>query len=76
MHEEEKSQAHEEEKKELATVNLIESLHTDSKKILNSLVQSVLEGQQSNDREKLGIFAQKRKLLQAQQMMEKEKMEY
>lgn len=38
---------------EMGTINLIESLDPDSKKLLNSLVQSVLVTQQENEKERL-----------------------
>ena len=45
---------------EMGTIHLIDSLHPESKKVLNSLVQSVLVTQQENDKKKLEIIGQKR----------------
>ena len=60
----------------MGTISLIESLDNESKKILNALVQSVLTTQQENDKDKLQLLAHKRQLLQAEQKLEKDKMEY
>ena len=60
----------------MGTISLIESLDNESKKILNALVQSVLTTQQENDKDKLQLLSQKRLLLQAEQKLAKDKMEY
>ena len=48
---------------EMGTIHLIDSLDPDSKKVLNSLVQSVLVTQQDNDNNKLELLGQKRALV-------------
>ena len=56
------------EKKEIdpmGTVNMISQLGPENKRILNSLVQSVLDTSQANDRDNLKLLTQKRQLLQA-----------
>jgi len=40
----------------LSTINLIESLDPESKKVLNALVQSVLVTQQENEKEKIQVL--------------------
>jgi len=50
---------------EMGTIHLIDSLDPDSKKVLNSLVQSVLVTQQENDKHKLDLLGQKRAMIQA-----------
>ena len=61
---------------EMGTITLIESLDNESKKVLNALVQSVLTTQQENDKDKLDLLAHRRALLQSEQRLEKEKLEY
>ena len=54
------------EKKEIdpmGTVNMISQLCPENKRILNSLVQSVLDTSQANDRDNLKLLTQKRQLL-------------
>ena len=51
---------------EMGTIHLIETLDADSKKLLNGLVQSVLVTQMENDKDKLSLLAQKRKIVQDQ----------
>ena len=51
---------------EMGTIHLIETLDPDSKKLLNGLVQSVLVTQLENDKDKLGLLAQKRMVVQEQ----------
>lgn len=46
-----------------STIYLIERLDDQSKKTLNALVQSVLLTQQDNDKEKLLMLAEKRKII-------------
>ena len=46
-----------------STMHLIERLDDHSKKTLNALVQSVLMTQQDNDKEKLMMLAEKRKII-------------
>ena len=60
---------------EMGTIHLIDSLDPESKKVLNSLVQSVLVTQQDNDKNKLELLGQKRVLIQAQRTMMEEKLE-
>ena len=50
----------------MGTIHLIETLDADSKKLLNGLVQSVLVTQMENDKDKLSLLAQKRKIVQEQ----------
>ena len=59
----------------MGTIHLIDSLQPASKKILNSLVQSVLVTQQENDRNKLDLIGQKKALIQAQKKMLDERLE-
>ena len=61
---------------EIGTIHLIESLDPESKKILNSLVQSVLLTQQENDKDKLQLLSHKRQIVHAEQKLEKDKLEY
>ena len=49
----------------MGTIHLIDNLDPESKKVLNSLVQSVLVTQQENDKNKLDLLGQKRALVQA-----------
>ena len=51
---------------EMGTIHLIDSLDPEAKKVLNSLVQSVLVTQQENDKNKLDLIAKKRALVQAE----------
>ena len=60
---------------EMGTIHLIDSLDPDSKKVLNSLVQSVLVTQQENDKKKLEVLGQKRALIQAQRTMMDQELE-
>ena len=60
---------------ELGTIHLIDSLDPKSKKVLNSLVQSVLITQQENDKNKLELLGQKRELVQAQKAVMQERLE-
>ena len=60
---------------ELGTIHLIDSLDPKSKKVLNSLVQSVLITQQENDKNKLELLGQKRELVQAQKQVMQERLE-
>jgi hypothetical protein len=48
---------------ETHTITLIERLDAESKRTLNALVQSVLTTQQDNDKEKLALIAEKRRLV-------------
>ena len=50
----------------MGTIHLIDSLDPEAKKVLNSLVQSVLVTQQENDKNKLDLIAKKRALVQAE----------
>ena len=59
---------------ESGTVNLIEQLDETNRKILNGLVQGVLQSQKENDRDKLQILTKQRKLIQQQAMIEKTKL--
>ena len=59
----------------MGTIHLIDSLDPESKKVLNSLVQSVLVTQQRNDKNKLELIGQRRALIQAQRAMMDQKME-
>ena len=52
-----------EEVDEMGTIHLIDSLQPESKKILNSLVQSVLVTQQENDKNKLELIGKKKALI-------------
>ena len=54
---------------EMGTIHLIDSLDPEAKKVLNSLVQSVLVTQQENDKNKLELLAKKRELIQAEKTM-------
>ena len=49
---------------EAGTVSLIEHLDETNRKILNGLVQGVLQSQKENDKDKLQILTKKRKLIQ------------
>ena len=60
---------------EMGTIHLIDSLDPEAKKVLNSLVQSVLVTQQENDKNKLDLIAKKRALVQAEKTMMNEKLE-
>ena len=60
---------------EVGTIHLIDSLDPESKKVLNSLVQSVLITQQENEKQKLDLLGKKRALIQAQRNMMQEKLE-
>lgn len=60
---------------EVGTIHLIDSLDPESKKVLNSLVQSVLITQQENEKQKLDLLGKKRTLIQAQRNMMQEKFE-
>ena len=59
---------------EAGTVSLIEHLDETNRKILNGLVQGVLQSQKENDKDKLQILTKKRKLIQEQAMIEKTKL--
>ena len=48
---------------EMGTIHLIDSLDPESKKVLNSLVQSVLVTQQENDKNKLEMIGKKKALI-------------
>ena len=61
---------------ELKTINLIESLEPEAKKMLNALVQSVLTTQKENESEKIMIIAKKRQLIQQEQLLEQKKLAY
>ena len=54
---------------------MIDSLDPESKKVLNSLVQSVLITQQENEKQKLELLGKKRSLIAAQRNMMQEKLE-
>lgn len=60
---------------EMGTIHLIDSLDPESKKVLNSLVQSVLVTQQENDKDKLELLGMKRKLISQQKTLMQEKLE-
>lgn len=55
---------------------MIEKLDQDSKNMLNSLVQSVIATQQANEKDKLEILAAKRKLINAQKVLEQERLDF
>ena len=59
----------------MGTIHLIDSLDPESKKVLNSLVQSVLVTQQENDKNKLEMIGKKKALIQSQKTMMDEKLE-
>ena len=59
----------------MGTINLIEKLDPQSKRQLNALVQSVLQTQQENEKDKLQLLSHKRQLIQAQKRMEVEQLE-
>ena len=56
----------------MGTIKLIDSLDPESKKVLNSLVQSVLITQQENDKNKLELMRQERQLITAKRTMMQE----
>jgi hypothetical protein len=51
---------------------LIERLDAESKRTLNALVQSVLTTQQDNDKEKLALIAEKRRLVADQRLLQEQ----
>lgn len=55
---------------ETQTISLIERLDPESKRTLNALVQSVLMTQQDNDKQKLSLITEKRKLVAEQKKLQ------
>lgn len=60
----------------MGTINLIESLDPESKKMLNSLVQSVLATQQDTEKERLEVLQVRRQLIKTQQQLEAERLDF
>lgn len=59
---------------DLKTITLIEALDPASKKVLNSLVQSVLHTQAENEKHQLELISYKRELVTSKRKMEEEKL--
>jgi hypothetical protein len=63
------------EEEEMKTINMIETLPQMSKKLLNTLVQSVIKSQHDLEREKLDVLALRMNLLNTKKKLEQANLE-